>query len=454
LSRALSAKVAAAVATAVFVCILALVINSSFSVNDAANWQIHQSVFGKVTVIDRAGVYFNGWGTVYTYPRYVEYYYTERPDRGSPTDESIRTTFNDGGTAQVSSFAKIRTPIETDFRLTFHQVFRGDLLSIRDAVEAHLANCIKATGPTMSSTEHQTARKAEFTQLCEGMLADGLYAMRREVSTVAPPVVLQTEKPDGHAGVAQEPEKRVSTEIVYDETTGKPVIATESPLKRYGMAIEQFSILETNYDGKTLEQFAERKEVLLLTEKSKAEQAKFVQEKLRQKAEGEVTVEKIRQEGEKEKMQATVAAEKEAEVAEITKKQRVTEASQKVEVAEQAKLEAETLREIAEIKAKTAELEKQAQISEAEGKQKLLEIGGALSEEKLKLAELRKERDEAVAKALSGVKTPSVILNGSGGSGTGGDTQTQLLNMVLLRSMGILDLDDDTFTPKNTTKKK
>lgn len=436
-----------------FAALSAVFVFGSIGYNAAEDWQVHQSVMGSLTVIDRPGYYLNMWGKVSKYPRYVEYYYTARTDRGSPNDESIQVTFNDSGIAQVGVYVKLRTPFEADKRLEFHNVFRGADNNIRDAVEAHMINCLKAAGPLMSSTENQTARKAEFNSIIEGMLQDGLYVMRRQVveadsvvsnvpnKTTAENVTNKDAKPPA------EPIRVLATEVVIDDKTGKPKIASESPLKRYGMLIEQFSVVETAYDPDTLKQFQAKKQAFLLAEQARAEQQRAVQEKLRITAEGESEVEKIKQEGEKEKMKALVSAEKEAEVAEVVKKKAVTEAEQKVEVAGQQLKEAETMKQVAAVEAETAELKKQADISAAEAKAKALDIGGALSEADRLLATLKKERDIGVAEALSKIPTPGVVVSGSGGDGKGAsaDLQNNLINLTLMRALGVLDTNDSAF---------
>lgn len=440
-----------------------LIVQQNLGYNSTENWQIHQSITGHVSVIDKPGYYLNLFGQVWTYPRFVEYHFTSDSRPESPEDESIRVTFNDGGTAQVDAYVKIKTPSLEPERIQFHQLFRASPLSIRDSIEAHLVNCVKAAGPIMSSTENQASRKAEFNQVVEEMLSAGLYVMERRIVVLQDSVIANEKQKSTAEAVSgqeapepNEPIKVVATEAVIDPTTGRPKIAKASPLTRYGMQVEQFSILDTDYDTKTLEQFAAKKESYLLAEKAKAEQQRAVQEKLRIRAEGESLVEQIRQEGEKEKMKAVVSAEKEAEVAELTKKKAVTEAQQKVEVAQQEQSEAETRKSIAAIAAETAELNKAAEISAAEAKQKSIEIGGALTEAQRLLATLQKERDIGVAEHLSKIATPGVVIAGNGSSedGAGAGLQNNLMNLTLLRALGIIDGSNGSkvFQPAATHK--
>lgn len=450
-------SIAAGAAAFVFL-IMLIILWGGLGYNDATDWQVHQSIWsGKLSVIDRPGWYLTWWGKVSTYPRYVEYYYTAKGERGSNEgDESIRVTFNDTGTAQVGVFVKVKLPTIAEERLAFHEIFRGSPTSIRDAVEAHLTNCVKAAGPLMSSTENQAARKAEFNNIVEDMLGKGLFVMRRHTVELTDTVIenndveATAEKASGKVPVTSQVMKVQATEVITDPKTGEPQIASESPLKRYGMQVEQFSVVETEYDPDTLKQFQARKQSFLLAEQAKAEQQRAVQEKLKIQAEGESEVEKIRQEGEQKKMEAITAAEKESEVAELAKQKAVTEAQQKVEVAEQLKKETETQLEIAKIKVEIANSEKEAEIAAAEAKQKSLEIGGALSDEQKMLATLKAERDAKVAEALGKIQMPRLIINGgAGGEGGTGNLMDNLITMRLMDVMGILGEEDKTFVPKN-----
>ena len=71
----------------------------------------------------------------------------------------------------------------------------------------------------------------------------------------------------------------MATEIVLGDN-GKPVIVQPSPLARYKIGILQFSVTETQYDDKTLEQFAAKKESYLKAEQAKAERQQEYQQRL------------------------------------------------------------------------------------------------------------------------------------------------------------------------------
>lgn len=434
---------AAAAATFVALLVVAALWGGLVGHNDDQNWQVLQSVTGKVTIIDQPGYYYKGFGTVWTYPRTLEGYYSEHPEEGDATDTSVSITFNDAGTAKVSSYTKLQLPVTAEQRRKLHQDFQGNPENILTAVRAHLVNCLKASGPVMSASENQASRKAEFNQIVEEQLERGLFKMRQttvELNDLTEIVDAGVDA-DGNS-ITKEKKAVVQATQVVRGKDGRPIVIQESPLETYGLGIMQFSITKINYDNATLAQFAAKKESFLNAEKSKAQRQEEVQKRLMIEEQGRRQVAQIQAEENQKKERAIIQAQQAEEVAEITKRQRVVEAEQKVEVASQLREEAEQLRQIAEIKAQTAELDKAAVISAAEAKQQEIEIAGGLSEEKRILAEIQAKRDVDVAIALSKVASPGVVFSGGGdGASSGGGALSNLINLYLLKANGIIPED-------------
>src|SRR4051812_30126115 len=144
--------------------------------NNDQDWQVKQSLGGDVEIVGKPGYYYKGFSTVWTYPKYVQFEYLEKDKRG---DESVGVIFNDGSSAKFSTMIRLATPSSDVARRNFHQQFKADEEAIARAVRSHLINCLRSTGPLMSASEHQTARKAEFNQVVQDQLTAGLYEMRR-----------------------------------------------------------------------------------------------------------------------------------------------------------------------------------------------------------------------------------------------------------------------------------
>lgn len=400
------------------------------------NWQVHQSLFGQVTIIDTPGPYFKGLGSVWTYPRTMKAYYSaHRDEQEDGRDRSVPVTFNDNGTAMVSSYVMIRLPLTREKRRLLHQEFQASVENVKDAIRSHLINCLKASGPVMSASENQASRKAEFNQIVEDQLAKGLFKMIRTEIELSDLSTIEETKDEQGNKTAHEKKARVqATQIVLDDD-GKPIIMQPSPLLTYDIEVRQFSMTAIDYDEQTLKQFSAKKESHLNAERSKAQRQEEVQQRLMVEERGRRQVADVAAEENQKKTRAMIQAQQEADVAVVTKTRAVTAAAQRTEVAEQQRLEADKMRQIAQIKAATAELDKQATISAAQAQQKSIELGGGISEEKRVLATIAADRDVKVAQALAQVAVPGTVMIGGD---KGGSYQDALMNLTLMRATGLL----------------
>lgn len=388
--------------------------------NNAENYQIVQSVNGTLTVRDGAGFYFKGFAHVTTYPRVFEIGWG--PDT---------VTFNDGGTAKIEGTMRIRTPVTEKERLIMHNEFAADS-SMRNAeasVEAHLVNVLKVTGPVMSGSEHQSARNGEFYKLAYEQLENGLYQSER----------LQVELFD-QLDQNGKPLKVFATKIVNGED-GQPKVQEASPLIQYGFGIAQFSITDTEYDPKTVELFASKKESLLNAERSKAAREEQIQERLmieqrglKEKAEVEATANKKKAELTIEAATRVAVAEQEAAQAEQIKIKQSTEAEARKSV---ATTEAEARKVAASLNLEAARLDAEAMRVAAAAKEEQIGKAGAITERERVLAELEKETRIGVAAELSRAQSPSLVISG-GGSGQG-TTFENMLNVFMMRQLGVFD---------------
>ncbi len=428
--KATKIKIIMGVAAAFVLIVMVTIGLGGIGMNNDHQYQLVQSLGGDVTVRDQAGWYFKNFASVWTYDRAIrEEFIGEGGPNPSPGDNSIRITFNDGGEAWISGEMRYATPITEDNRHKAHREFVGNQDNISAAVMAHLINCAKATGPLMSASEHHTARKAEFTQLVDNQLRDGLYEMRRVERVIR-------EDPDGGKTTTI-----IATEIITDEN-GMPKIAQVSPLKEYGIEVRQFSITKTNYDEKTKEKFAAKKDSYLRAEQAKTEREEEVQQRLMIIERGYRQIAEVEAEANKARAEQVINAEREAEVAEI-------QATQRVAVAEQAKLEAETqsrqLVEVAKleldaetIRAQSAEQQAIAIKALAAAEQERIKLAGAITERERVLATISADRDAKVAEKLAQVKVPSTMIIG-GGNGSGSiSIMEHLINMALLKNNGLI----------------
>ena len=392
--------------------------------NTDQSWLVIQYPWGNVNVIDTAGWYFKCGGSYWCYPRNWQVEYEK--------EWSFKVVFNDGGSAVMNAMVRFASPATIEGKRKFHQLFGGNEDAVEVAVWAHLSDSMKSSGPVMSASEHQSARRGEFTSLVQDQLQKGLFEMKRISKT------LQDQYDD-----KGKPITVYATEVVFDSGEHLQKIARPSPLTDMGLLITQFSITDVTYDDQTQRQFAQKKEAFLSAEGSKAQREKEVQERLmveergrREKAESESIALRRKAEevinAQREKEVAELKAQKEKAVAE-------TNAQRELAVAMLTKQEAETraLQELecAKIDRLRAEQEAEAQIVLASARQKSLQLGGAISEKEKVLAEIEMQRYIGMTRELAKIAVPQFIINGSGSSQ--GNTNDSLMNIFLLKQMGM-----------------
>lgn len=387
--------------------------------NNAENWQVIQSVDGDVSIRDEAGFYWKGFANVTTYPRVFAIEWG--PDV---------VTFNDGGTARMEGIMRIRTPSTETERRLMHSEFAADssMRNAETAVEAHVVNVLKVTGPVMSGSEHQSARNGEFYNLAYEQLENGLYQSERTY-------VELIDQLDQNG----RPIKVLATKIIKSPD-GQPLVQEASPLIQYGFGIAQFSIAETGYDPKTIELFAAKKESLLNAERSKAAREEQIQERLMIEQRGLKEKAEIEAQANKEKAKLTIAAEtqvavanQEAAQAEEIKRKQTTEAESRKAI---LTTEAQARKEAASLNLEAARLDAEAMVVAAAAKEEQVLKAGAITEKERVLAEIARDTKIGVARELAVVKTPQFIIGG--GNGQSGGTLDNLMNIVLMRQMGVL----------------
>lgn len=398
----------AMIATGVLLVVGIIVVSLGLGHNNLENWQVVQHPGGEIEIRDEPGFYYQGFSNVWTYPRASSFEWGP-----------IGVTFNDGGNADLHGTTRFRTPVTKEQRILMHSEFSGDesLENAKRSIISHLINSVKVTGPVMSGSEHQSARKGEFYSLVFSQFKDGLYQT----------IKVQRELLD-QTDTSGQPITVFATEVVLGDN-GRPLIDEVSPLSQYGFDIAQFSIEDTDYDPKTLELFASKKESLLNAERSKAEREEQVQERLMIEERGLKEKAEIEAQANKEKARLTIEAETKVAVAS-------EEADQALEIQRRSTTEAETRRQVAELDLAAAELNADAIRATAAAEEERILKAGAITENDRILAEISRETQIGVARELSQVKVPGVMFMGSG-EGGGGGSMGNLMNLWLMQRVGM-----------------
>lgn len=337
-----------------------------FETNDAGYVQVKQSAgTGTMSVRTEPGVYPQMFGSINTYK--ISDVYDFNTD-----GEAITVRFQDSATADIKGQIKYRLPVDEKSILQINQDFRSDEAVTAQLIRQVVASAIKQTATLFNAEEVYSTRRSDFVQLVNEQIKGGLYA-----TTYSEKLALDEN--------GQKFIDRIVTPKL--DSNGNPIIAEISAFKRYNVELIQLVINDVDFDEKTTELIAKRKE---------AEQEQVV---------AKATAERAKQDA------ITVAEQGKAKVAQaeaealVAKKTAVINAEKEKEVAEQ-----EALKAIEEKKAIIAR-------GEAEAESARLKVAAGLTP--LDKANIDKETAIGVAKELANVKFPEMMVIGGGGNGQG-----------------------------------
>lgn len=336
-----------------------------FETNDSGLIQVKQAAgSGTMSVRLEPGVYLQAFGDITTYKISDIYDFNS-------ASEAISVRFQDSATADLKGQVKYRLPVDEKSILHIHQDFRSDRAVTDQLIRQVVASAIKQTATLFKAEEVYSTRRSDFIQLVNDQIKKGIYA-----TTYSEKMALD------------ENGQRFIDRIVVPkaDAAGNIIISEVSAFKRYNVELVQLVINDVDFDAKTTELIAKRKEAEQeqVVAKAKAERAK--QDTITTQEQGKANV-----------------ADAEAKAL-VIKKTAVIEAEKAKEVAEQ-----DALRAIEEKKAIVAR-------GEAEAESSRLKVAAGLSP--LEKATIEKETAIGVAKELSNVKFPEMLIIG-GGSGQG-----------------------------------
>lgn len=406
--------------------------------NNEEHYQIVEFPNGDISVIDTTGFHVQAFGQVFTYPRYVDTYLSKSTNEAGRSsaksaDSSVRVTFNDGGWGFMSNHLKFQMPVTSEKRIALHRHFgEGGEEAIREAINHHLINCLKNTGPLMSGSEHQSQRKAEFYQVVSDQLSKGLYTLER--------VKQKIERGDKIEGFGDDQDVQYITRIKRD-ASGRPVLSAPSPLSEYGITVVQYNQTDTVYDPDTESQINAKRNSYQLAEEAKAGVEKEHQKLQEVIEKGKLAVANVVAEEQKTKKGILVSALKDLDVKTINQREQVTIAEQEVAVAGEKLKQVTTELETSKIAIKIAEAEAKALIALSEATRAKLDMGGAFSEREQLLAEMKMQRNAAIAKSIAEIPSPRTVIMGegksgqSGQTGAGASTSETLMNLILLQQL-------------------
>lgn len=305
---------------------IAVVALKSVNTLDAGEIHVKQSVTGDMSVITQTGPYVQALGDVYEYSV-------------APTqDITVRAMFKDGSEADVTAKVKMKLPRNQEAMLKIHEQARGER-GLGDLLSSNIRTTIRQVTSRFDAEDAYSNKKAELIKLIQDSIVFGQYA-------------------------TDNPEK----------------ISKESILKTYGIEAINIDVDVKNFDEKTTDLIAARKEAEQKETLAKAEAMKAKQDAITAEEKGKANVATA-------KYQALVVKEKA-----VIEAQKATAVQQ--EVLEQQKLKAQ------------AELER----GRAQAEAAKLKVAAGLTP--LEEATIEKETAIGVAQALSKITMPSTMVIG------------------------------------------
>ncbi len=388
------------------------VLFTAFGINNAGHRTVVQYPTGTLYVKFSPGIFPQWFGTAEVYNDVITFDYDKTVSSvDSSIDQvGISVRYQDGGTGTVYGKARFSLPSDEDTMLHLHKAFRSNRGVSQKLIKSVTEEGMNLTAGLMSSEEAYAEKRSIFTQWASQQISKGKFQTKLQKVTTLDESTSKTVT------------KNVPV-ISYGDD-GLP-IHLSSDLTDYGLTVNGFQITDWDFEPKTLQQIATKREatMAIITAIANAERAK--QDAITSEEQGKANVMTAKYEKEVVKERAIVDALREKQVAVIS-------AEKRVEMARQEKLEAE------QKKLSAAEY-KQEQVLRGEGdgayKRIVMQADGALAQKLVTYERVMNRFAEAIEKQKW---VPEVQM---GGSSSGGSAAMTLIEMLGVKAAKDLALD-------------
>jgi len=389
-----------AIAIGAVVLIVGLALSGQLVENlDAEQIMVVQSpVVGTLTWHTTPGIKWQGVGKVTKYQKRSIFWFSNKPNQGAATDQSIKIRFNDGGHANVSGSIQWDMPLDAEHLVQLHTKYGSQHAIDQQLIRTVVERSVYMTGPLMSSKESYAERRNELLQFIEDQVQGGIYK-----TTTA-----QVKQPDPMTG-----EMKTVTVVTLVQDAKHGVLRTApSPIEEFGIRTFAPAIDEIKYDPTVEEQITQQQKLTMQVQTAMAKAREAEQNKITTEKNGEA---------------AAMAAKWEQEV---IKAKEVTAAEQRLRVAE--------------IDRDAAEQTKQKDILLGEGeatrKKLVMQADGAL-EPKLATYLKAVELWSGAVKEHPGPWVPTIVMGGGAGGVAPGGAATPLIDLLTAKTAMDLGLD-------------
>lgn len=337
------------IAAIVGLIVLAIVCKGFIGYNSPTQLLVKQSFpSGQLSCITEGGIYWKGWGDIYSYDRTRSFYFNSSTEKvkgkeweGDDTDEDdIKVTLSRNATADISGYLLYKLPTNCDDLIKIHRDQRNNDNLKHNLVRNAVLSAVRKTAPMYTAEEAKVTKIAEFRRLAEDQLVDGEYLTTTEF--LEEKVTDDELDEKGNVKKKGETQKYTVTKLKID-SLGQRVLLKQSALAKYGIIVEQFEIQNVKLDAKSQEllEVVKKREMERVSNATKAETAK--QQAITAEANGKAQVAEERAKQEVEKIKAVVQAQKDKEVAELNaeKELRVAEFEARTAVENAKKVKAD-----------------------------------------------------------------------------------------------------------------
>lgn len=369
---------------------------------------IQKPITGALEVVTDPGDYFTSFGTVTKYPRRDQYSFSAAKDQGTTTsDQSIKTGFNDGGVGYISGVVSWEMPLKPDTVIRLHKEYGSFAAIDQQLIRPMLEKVIFSAGATMSSIESSSERRSEIPQTIDDQLQNGPYLTKVAIQNTKDPMTGQ--------------QKGIRIVQIETDASGKPVRASASTIREYGITMSPVTINSIKYEDSVQKQIDERQKSTQAVQLSQAAAIKATQDAITTEKQGEASATKAKWEQETLNAKDIALAEKNKAVAKLEK-----------EAAEQTKQRDILLGE-----------------GEATKKKLVMAADGAL-DKKLEAYVKTQQYWADAFKGHEGAMVPTVQMGSSTSAGTGINATQQMMEMLSIKAAKDLGLDLENTGASNT----
>ena len=370
--------------------------------NEVQNFQIIQSLSGKIRVNSQGGYYSKFFATVWNYPKIRNVYFSRDKREGSPIDESIEVRFKNKGIGYISTRVTYRLFTTNDTITKMHENCGGNIEIADSLVLSKIKEIARVRGSEMTSSE----------------------IIERQES--------------------------------YISALRKDILNNEE-LNKMGVCVEKIEVTSIDFDQDTIGLFKAQQKAILLGKEAEANKIKYDMQLKETHAKYTQQIAEEKGKAEMEKMKAVTDAEREAELAKIDAERKVTVAElekkealvKQQKILELAEIDKQTAivnaarkEEVARIELEQAKLDAKSKIELAKAKEQEIELSGAITEKDRVLAEIEANKTintaRAIADAINGLTLPqTVIMSGGAPTSTTGinslSANNDLMKMFMLK---------------------